>query len=70
MQPLTQQSPHVAKANEPVVSLTGPLTVLFAFAVCVIIVNHTAAQPLTGPVAPRRSVWRSRISVGRLPASQ
>ncbi|MEP6896895.1 MAG: MFS transporter [Rhodanobacter sp.] len=31
--------------------LTRPLTVLFAFAVCVIIVNLTAAQPLAGPVA-------------------
>lgn len=51
MQPPTQRSLHIAKANEPVVLLTGPLTALFAFAVCVIIVNLTAAQPLTGPVA-------------------
>ncbi len=36
---------------EAATTLTRPLTVLFAFAVCVIIVNLTAAQPLTGPVA-------------------
>jgi predicted MFS family arabinose efflux permease len=42
--------PIVAKAAEPVAQLTRPLTALFAFAVCVIIVNLTAAQPLTGPV--------------------
>lgn len=40
----------IANAEVPIAPLTGPLTVLFAFAVCVIIVNLTAAQPLTGPV--------------------
>jgi predicted MFS family arabinose efflux permease len=38
-------------AEEPVAILTMPLTLLFAFAVGVIIINLTAAQPLAGPVA-------------------
>ncbi len=51
---LTMQYPPsralAASESEPMAQLTGPLTVLFAFAVCVIIINLTAAQPLTGPV--------------------
>lgn len=38
-------------ASEVQVELTTPLTLLFAFAVGVIIINLTAAQPLAGPVA-------------------
>lgn len=38
-------------ASEVQVQLTAPLTLLFAFAVGVIIINLTAAQPLAGPVA-------------------
>ncbi|RAO75341.1 MFS transporter [Dyella jiangningensis] len=37
--------------REVSVELTTPLTLLFAFAVGVIIINLTAAQPLAGPVA-------------------
>lgn len=37
--------------DEVQVELTTPLTLLFAFAVGVIIINLTAAQPLAGPVA-------------------
>lgn len=47
-------SPHhlaTGEAQAPIAPLTGPLTALFAFAVSVIIINLTAAQPLTGPVA-------------------
>ena len=47
-------SPHhlaIGEARAPIAPLTGPLTVLFAFAVSIIIINLTAAQPLTGPVA-------------------
>lgn len=43
--------PLAAGESKPIAQLTGPLTLLFAFAVCVIILNLTAAQPLTGPVA-------------------
>lgn len=50
MQSPPRHLPIVAKAEEPVAQLTGPLTALFAFAVGVIIVNLSAAQPLTGPV--------------------
>lgn len=38
------------KADDAIATLTGPLTALFAFAVGVIIINLTAAQPLAGPV--------------------
>lgn len=38
-------------AEDSQTELTTPLTLLFAFAVGVIIVNLTAAQPLAGPVA-------------------
>ncbi|HEV7777138.1 MAG TPA: MFS transporter [Luteibacter sp.] len=41
----------IAIAEEPAATLTTPLTLLFTVAVCVIIVNLTAAQPLAGPVA-------------------
>ena len=47
-------SPHhlaIGEARAPIAPLTGPLTALFAFAVSIIIINLTAAQPLTGPVA-------------------
>ncbi|MET3654496.1 MFS transporter [Dyella japonica] len=40
-----------AVADEVQAELTTPLTLLFAFAVGVIIINLTAAQPLAGPVA-------------------
>jgi len=40
-----------AVASEVQTELTTPLTLLFAFAVGVIIINLTAAQPLAGPVA-------------------
>jgi predicted MFS family arabinose efflux permease len=40
-----------AVAHEVQAELTTPLTLLFAFAVGVIIINLTAAQPLAGPVA-------------------
>lgn len=40
-----------AVPNEVPAELTTPLTLLFAFAVGVIIINLTAAQPLAGPVA-------------------
>ncbi len=42
--------PGMATTDDAVVALTGPLTALFAFAVGVIIINLTAAQPLAGPV--------------------
>ena len=38
-------------ADDAPAELTTPLTLLFAFAVGVIIINLTAAQPLAGPVA-------------------
>ena len=44
-----RQPLDVAPAEAP--PLTLPLTLLFAFAVGVIIINLTAAQPLAGPVA-------------------
>lgn len=47
-------SPHqlaMGEARAPTPPLTGSLTALFAFAVSVIIINLTAAQPLTGSVA-------------------
>jgi predicted MFS family arabinose efflux permease len=40
----------VEPVAEPIAELTGALTFLFALAVGVIIVNLSAAQPLTGPV--------------------
>ena len=51
MQYATRPKLAVEPAAEPLETLTGPLTFLFALAVGVIIVNLSAAQPLTGPVA-------------------
>ncbi|WP_266158272.1 MFS transporter [Dyella silvatica] len=51
MQPPPRHPPIVAKVEQAATQLTAPLTALFAFAVCVIIINLTAAQPLTGPVS-------------------
>jgi len=50
MQYLSRRRIDVAP-SEASVELTMPLTLLFAFAVGVIIINLTAAQPLAGPVA-------------------
>ena len=50
MQYATRPKLAVEPAVEPLETLTGPLTFLFALAVGVIIVNLSAAQPLTGPV--------------------
>jgi predicted MFS family arabinose efflux permease len=48
----TPPSPSSARASAPQAStLTMPMTLFFATAVGVIIVNLTAAQPLTGPVS-------------------
>lgn len=49
MRHLSRQPLAVAPPETP--ELTLPLTLLFAFAVGVIIINLTAAQPLAGPVA-------------------
>lgn len=51
MQYATRPKLAVEPAVEQLETLTGPLTFLFALAVGVIIVNLSAAQPLTGPVA-------------------
>lgn len=50
MESLTRTPLGLAKADDAVVALTAPLTALFAFAVGVIIINLTAAQPLAGPI--------------------
>jgi predicted MFS family arabinose efflux permease len=47
-QPAANAAPH---PTAPDVVLTAPLTVFFAAAVGVIIVNLSAAQPLTGPIS-------------------
>ncbi|HEY4146510.1 MFS transporter [Pinirhizobacter sp.] len=51
MPPDAQAIQAAAAPVEPVGSLTRGLTVLFAFAVSIMIVNLTAAQPLAEPVA-------------------
>lgn len=50
MQHASRQAVAIEPVAEPLETLTGPLTFLFALAVGVIIVNLSAAQPLTGPV--------------------
>ncbi len=49
--PLPPLSAATVPSPAPAAGLTAPLTLFFAAAVGVIIVNLTAAQPLTGPVS-------------------